>query len=256
MKQLSIYHLIIFFIVGMSSCKDEATQIRELLEERKTDVVTKLVHVERIAALERELIKTREVPKSLHTIQHFKLIKKKLLPSANAAVVNHRDLFDITSPSQNFATPRNKQEKVKRKLMKTYQVAPRENVINIAASLHNFQKFPISQTAPDLDDYHDAFKKLHQLKYLVIIYDESQVEPTLEGNSFTQGSYKGFVTVYDVDSELCLGGFELNAQSSTEIKSYNINNQSLGYYHLMRDYLTNIQQAFKDALKKNIVSQR
>ena len=251
MKHLSFYSLCILFGCLIFSCTDEATQIKQLLEKKEAIISKKLAHIEHIGALNAKLIGANTALKELEPIYGFKLFKQKVLPSANAVVIDYHQFDDLTQALR-FKQKGTKQDKVKGKLLNSYRIAPEINVINKAASLVKHQRLPSGVDSPEIGDYREAFRGLEQLNYLVVTHDLVRVAPVLlEDNGFTMGTYSGYAIVYNVESAQFMGGFLYETQSSKAIKSYSINNQSLTYYHLMRDYVVNIQKTFKKALKQH-----
>ena len=251
LMRFTFYLLIV--LITVSSCTDEQVVFQEYMKANEVRMQNKIDRLERIALLDQQLGQAQTIVKFQQALPSFKLFKKKMLPSANAIVIHAKAFEDLAKPIILVREVNKKQDRVRKKLLDSYRIAPKKNVINTAVSLFRHKRFPISQKKPKLSDYREAFQAFEQLKYLVVIHHLSGKVPTLlENNGFTRGVYSGYATVFEVESETCLGSFNIRAGSSLEIKSYTMNKQDLSYYHVMRDYLVNIQQTFKETLKAKV----
>lgn len=249
LKTLFCFSLLLF---SFSSCTDDQTALQQLLASNKSMIAQKVEQLEALSRQDKLILQQGAKQAFNAPLPSLKLFKKTILPSANTVVIHENSFKDLSKAVSLMPSPITKKEKVRKKLLDSYRISQKKNVINTAISLFRNKRFPISSKAPEISDYREAFQALKQLKYVIVVHHLQWEEPQLlDDEGFTKGLYKGYVTVFDLAKSDCFGGFHIDAQSSSEIKSYNINNQSLSYYHLMKDYIINIQQAFKTELKNH-----
>ncbi|MGB0522173.1 MAG: hypothetical protein ACPGJS_04395 [Flammeovirgaceae bacterium] len=252
MIRYTIWGLLLVSLIG---CVSDEAAIRQLIDEQGDVVQQKLELIEQIGQLDEEPLFTpvRDDSLSNQSLPRFRLFHK-VTSKANAEVVFAQQFANLSGVVLVEVGGVGKEAKILRKVLDSYRVAKKLNIINRAASLYENQILPTDATyKPTPRDFQEAFQALSNLEYVVVVHQLKQKLPKLEGtNSFIPGDYMGEALIYDIKNSTCVNRFGFKATNSKKISSFSVNDQSLSYYHLIKDFNKNIQQAFRHALESAV----
>lgn len=245
--------MLFFLLLLLMACSDPETQINNLITQEGDAVKSKLELIKGIGNLDKEspLLEKGFVDKE--KLKRFKLFKNIKL-SANAEVLFQEQFEDLEKSLIFEVSGTGKEARVMQETMDAYRVSAKRNVVNLAASLYQKRAYPDdSKKKPEPQDFRHVFSAVQQLKYLVVIRQVVRKEPELiqAQNSFEPGVFIGYISIYDIEEQERVAAFGFQASNSEKISSYTVNNQSLSYYHLIKDFAKNIQKSFKKALRQH-----
>lgn len=250
MRKSQSHCLFFFILVLLWSCTDPQTRIQEIIAEESAWIEEQLAHIKNIGLLDAQLNLNDSIQplaiKDLKVIQHAKA-------QGNAAVIYPEQFSNLSKAIYFEYEGDGKAIEVLEETTDAYRLSKKRNMVTLATSLYKKQQFPDDSTeVAKLQDYKYAFAAFGRIKYLVVPHQVMRIEPKMKDNlSFEQGKYVARVAVYQVQEEKLLGTFEVKAENNTQISSYSVNNQSLFFYHLVKDFSKNIRQEFRKALKAN-----